>query len=91
MVITTGRRLRDEGWPEGADTVAVFLDGECSFRSVNPEGVTIWWGAFLGMPDEVLAEGPLSEVADDILETRESARAAHGWIMDVYLLRRSQA
>lgn len=88
VTITTGRRLRDEGWPEGADTVAVFLDGQCSFRSIEPEGVSIWWGAFLGMPEEVLAMGPLSEVSGDIVKTREAARAAHGWIMDVYLLKR---
>jgi len=88
VMITTGRRLRDQGWPEGTDTVAVFLDGECSFRHLDPTGVTIWWGAFLSMENEVLAQGPLSEVSDYIQGTREAARTAHGWIMDVYLLRR---
>lgn len=91
VVITTGRRLRDHGWPEGADTVAVLLDGECSFRSLDPVGVAIWWGAFLGMADEVLVSGALSDVAETIVSTREAARARHGWIMDTYLLRRQGA
>ena len=89
FVVTTGRRLRDEGWPPGADTVAVMLDGDCSFRSVPPEGVTIWWGAYVGMAEEIILSGPLAEVADRIVETRARARAEHGWIMDIYLLRRS--
>ena len=37
---------------------------------------------------EVVVAGPLAEVGDRILEIREAARAANGWIMDVYLLRR---
>ena len=89
VLITTGRRLRDEGWPEGVETVAVFLDGECSFRELDPADLTIWWGAFLSMKNEVLAHGPLSEVSDRIVALRTAARADHGWIMDVYLLKRS--
>ena len=89
VVITTGRRLRDDGWPEGADTVVVMLDGGCAFTSLAPEGVTIWWGAFVGMAEEVLHAGSLAEVGPEILATRAAARAAHGWIMDIYLLRRS--
>ncbi len=88
VVITTGRRLREDGWPEGADTVVVMLDGGCAFTVLAPEGVTIWWGAFVGMAEEVLHAGPLAEVGPEILATRAAARAAHGWIMDIYLLRR---
>jgi precorrin-6A synthase len=83
---TTGRRLR-AGMPE-ADSVAVMLDGECSFAGIDPEGLTIWWGAYLGMPNEIVIAGPLAEVADRIVAARAEARAANGWIMDVYLLRR---
>jgi len=36
----------------------------------------------------VLIHGPLAEVGDEILATRARLRAAHGWIMDIYLLRR---
>ena len=88
VTITTGRRLREHGWPASADTLAVLLDGECSFRHLDPAGVTIWWGAYLGMPEQVLVSGPLAEVAQHIVQQRQSARAAHGWIMDTYLLRR---
>lgn len=88
FVVTTGRRLRDDGWPMGVDTVAVMLDGQCSFQTLAPDGIEIWWGAFLGMPEQVLVAGPLAEVTDDILRTRAEERARHGWIMDIYLLRR---
>lgn len=90
FLVTTGRRLRDEGWPEGADTVAVMLDGECSFQTIPPEGVTIWWGAYVGMAEEITLAGPLADLSDRIVETRAKARADHGWIMDMYILRRVQ-
>ncbi|MFZ5964803.1 precorrin-6A synthase (deacetylating) [Thalassococcus sp. BH17M4-6] len=86
--ITTGRRLHDAGWPEGTDTLVVMLDGEARFMDLPPDGVTIWWGAFLGMPEQILDSGPLTEVRDRILATRKDARARHGWIMDTYLLQR---
>lgn len=89
VLITTGRRLRDRGWPDEADSVAVMLDGQCSFRDLDPSGLRIWWGAFLGMEPELLLSGPLATVAERIVRTRAEARARHGWIMDVYLLRRT--
>jgi precorrin-6A synthase len=89
FIVTTGRRLRDEGWPAGADTLAVMLDGECSFRAIPPEGVTIWWGAYVGMAEEITLSGPLADLSDRIVETRAKARADHGWIMDIYILRRA--
>ena len=88
VTITTGRQIRDHGWPEAADSVVVMLDGECSFRSLDPTGLHIWWSAYAGMAEEITLSGPLSDIADEIVETREKARAAHGWIMDIYLLRR---
>jgi len=91
VLITTGRRLRDEGWPAGADTVAVMLDGGCAFQALDPTDVMIWWGAYLGMNREILRAGPLAQVVADIVATREHSRAAHGWIMDTYLLRRHRA
>lgn len=86
--VTTGRRLRDHGWPKGAETVVVMLDGECSFTGLDPEGLHIWWGAFLGMEQQILDHGPLAEASERIIRTRALARAEHGWIMDTYLLRR---
>lgn len=88
VVITTGRQLRNGGWPLGADTVVVMLDSGGAFMTLDPAGVSIWWGACLGMPQEVLVAGPLAEVAAPILETRARLREEHGWIMDIYLMRR---
>jgi len=88
VTVTTGRRLRDHGWPEGAETIVVMLDGDCSFQTLPPRGLHIWWGAFLGMAEQVLDAGPLSEAAPRIVATRAASRARHGWIMDAYLLRR---
>ncbi|WP_033922787.1 precorrin-6A synthase (deacetylating) [Sphingomonas sp. 37zxx] len=91
VLITTGRRLRTEGWPDSVDTLALMLDGDCAFTALVPDGVTIWWGAYLGMPQQVLVAGPLGEVAQSIVERRAALRATHGWIMDTYLLRRTGA
>jgi precorrin-6A synthase len=84
--ITTGRRLAAEG--PTADDVVVMLDAHCSFAEAAP-GFHIYWGAYLGTPDEILIEGPVSEVADEIRAVRARARARKGWIMDTYLLRRA--
>jgi precorrin-6A synthase len=88
VTITTGRRLRDGGWPAGAETVLVMLDGACSFQALAPDGLHIWWGAYLGMDEEVLDAGPLAEAGPRIVATRAAARADHGWLMDTYLLAR---
>jgi precorrin-6A synthase len=87
VTITTGRCLRDRGWPEGAVTLAVMLDKGGAFTTLPPD-TEIWWGAYVGMPEETLIHGPLSQVSDEILATRARLRAEHGWIMDIYLLRR---
>lgn len=87
VTITTGRQLRDHGWPEGATTLAVMLDKGGAF-TVLPPDTEIWWGAYVGMPEETLMHGALAEVSDHILATRARLRAEHGWIMDIYLLRR---
>ncbi|WP_299655304.1 precorrin-6A synthase (deacetylating) [uncultured Tateyamaria sp.] len=88
VTISTGRRLRDHGWPDGCETLVVMLDGECTFQTLDGDAFDIWWGAYLGMPEQVLDCGRLSDVSERIIETRAKARAAHGWIMDTYLLRR---
>jgi precorrin-6A synthase len=88
FVVTTGRRLREDGWPQNADTVVVMLDGGTAFQSLDPAGVQIWWGAYLGMPQQIIFSGPLAEVGATIAEARARARAQHGWIMDSYILKR---
>ena len=87
LLVTTGRRLR-AGVPSGIDAVAVLLDGECTFTRLCGQGWRIWWGAYLGMRDEHLVAGPLDAVADRILALRHELREQHGWIFDIYLLRR---
>ncbi len=86
--ITTGRRLA-EGFPEDADDVVVMLDAHQAFRRYADQDIDIYWGAYLGTPDEILASGPLAEAAPRIERLRAEARERKGWIMDTYLLRRN--
>ena len=89
FLVTTGRQLREAGWPPGVDTLVVMLDGQCSFQQVAQEpGASIYWGAYLGMPQQLLMRGALAQMAPGIVQARLAARERHGWIMDIYLLRR---
>jgi len=89
FLVTTGRRLRESGWPSGIDTVVVMLDGGTAFQSLDPTGIQIWWGAYLGLPDQIVKSGPLAEVGAQIVEIRRDTRERHGWIMDNYILKRA--
>ncbi|MFT6674887.1 MAG: precorrin-6A synthase [Sulfitobacter sp.] len=89
FLVTTGRRLRDQGWPAGIETLVIMLDGSCAFQTLPPAGIHIWWGGFVGMPEQVLCHGPLSDVSAEIIKMRAKARADHGWIMDIYILRKT--
>lgn len=86
--ITTGRRLA-EGFPEDTDDVVVMLDAHQAFRQYADQDIDIYWGAYLGTPDEILASGPIAEAAPRIERLRAEARERKGWIMDTYLLRRN--
>jgi precorrin-6A synthase len=86
--ITTGRRLA-AGWPAGCDDVVVMLDASLACRAYRDEPIDIYWGAYLGTPDELLVSGRLDEVIERIEKVRAEARARKGWIMDTYLLRRA--
>jgi precorrin-6A synthase len=88
VLITTGRRLGDHGMPSDVDDVVVMLDGRCAFADLPDTDLDIFWGAYLGTPDEILVSGPLDTVRDEIRARRAEARARKGWIMDTYLLRR---
>ena len=85
--ITTGRRLA-AGQVSDADSLVVMLDAEDSYHQVADQETQIYWGAYLGTPDEILISGKLEEVADEIERVRKAARLANGWIMDTYLLRK---
>ena len=88
FLVTTGRRLREGGFPAGVDTVVVMLDGGTAFQSLDPEGLYIWWGAYLGMKGEIILSGPLAVMAAKIAALRAEARTRHGWIMDSYIIKR---
>ncbi|MEM6887330.1 MAG: precorrin-6A synthase (deacetylating) [Pseudomonadota bacterium] len=88
VLITTGRQLSQRGWPDRGDTVVVMLDGSCAFSKLVADGLHIWWGAYLGMRQQCLIQGPLVEVSGSIVSQRRAAKANHGWIMDTYILRK---
>jgi precorrin-6A synthase len=90
VAITTGRRIAQGAAPD-AESVIVMLDAENGFKRLADQDFDIFWGAYLGMADEILISGPLDEVAGEIERVRAEARQAKGWIMDTYLLRRRDA
>ena len=85
--VTTGRRLA-AGMPADLDDVLVMLDGKATFTRLDDPDLDIYWGAYLGMPDEILVAGDLQACKDDIARLRAEARERKGWIMDTYLLHR---
>lgn len=89
VLITTGRLLKASGPPEAGVSVVVMLDGDLACQAFVGAGLTIYWGAGLGGPDEVLVSGLLDDVIGEIVAARAALKAKNGWIMDTYLLRRS--
>jgi precorrin-6A synthase len=90
VLITTGRRIA-AGLPTDVDDIVVMLDGGTAFASLpdaEVADVEVYWGAYVGSPDELLVSGPVLEVRDEIVRLRAEARERKGWIMDTYLLRR---
>ena len=85
--ITTGRRLV-ESFPEKSQASVAMLDGEQAFAKIDDPEAEIFWGAYLGSEHEIVISGNLHDKKQEILETRARARAEHGWIMDIYLLRK---
>ena len=88
VLITTGRRFADsirQGQPQ-QDTL-VMLDAHCAFTQLQDPDAEIYWGAYLGMPDEILLSGKVRDIAPLIQRARSEARARKGWIMDSYLIR----
>jgi precorrin-6A synthase len=78
------------GLPDGLDSAVVMLDRGFTAAGFTEPGLEVFWGAYLGTPDQELIAGPLAEVADEIIATRARLRAEHGWIMDTYLVRRAR-
>ncbi|SAL39028.1 precorrin 6A synthase [Caballeronia udeis] len=88
--ITTGRRIA-EGFPDNVDSVVVMLDAEGAYKRFVDQDIDIYWGAYIGTPDEILVSGKLKDVAGEIDRLRTEARKANGWIMDSYLMRRNRS
>ena len=88
--ITTGRRIA-EGFPNNVDSVVVMLDAEGAYKRFADQDIDIYWGAYIGTPDEILVSGKLKDVAGEIDRIRTEARKANGWIMDSYLMRRNRS
>ena len=83
--VTTGRRLR-EAVEQGQDNVVVMLNQTLDLAGLDDW--RIWWGANLGTPHEALVSGRVGDVLAQIETQRARTRAAAGWVMDIYLLRR---
>ena len=87
VTVTTGRRLR-EGVSAGADNVVVMLNADLPLEEFTDWH--IWWGGNLGDAGETLVAGRVGDVLDELRQARARLRAEHGWVMDVYLLRRDE-
>jgi precorrin-6A synthase len=88
VLLTTGRKLAG-GFPGEFGSVVVMLDGAQAFANLAEPDLDIFWGAYLGTEHEILRSGKLAAVKDEIEAVRKQARERHGWIMDTYLLRKS--
>ena len=86
VLITNGRKLA-EGFPDNVDSVMVLLNADKALRSADGE-LDAYWGAYLGMPEEILVSGKLKDIVDNIEEIRSAARRENGWIMDCLLLKK---
>lgn len=80
--VTTGRALVNGSM----NNTVVMLDGGAAW--MHAPDAEIWWGAYLGTDKEVLRHGLVSEIGADLAQQKAALREKHGWIMDIYLLRK---
>ena len=85
VLITTQRQLAG-AIAEGAENVVAMLTS--GFSEAGIEDWRIWWGVNLGTPSERLVAGVVGDVADEIREARDAAKAEAGWVMDLFLVRK---
>lgn len=86
VLITNGRELA-KGFPNNVDSVMVLLNADKALRAADGE-LEAYWGAYVGMPEEILVSGKLKDIVDEIERIRSAARSANGWIMDCVLLKK---
>ncbi|AZA13049.1 precorrin-6A synthase (deacetylating) [Corynebacterium choanae] len=84
--VTTGRMLPATSKEDRRNCV-VMLDGGTAFTEVAGPDTYIYWGAYLGTPQQVLRQGYVADVGEEITALKAQLREEHGWIMDTYLLR----
>jgi precorrin-6A synthase len=89
ITVTTGRRVA-AGDADGLSSFVVMLDNHAGWRRFAGEEAAIYWGAYLGTPDQLLVAGRIADVQDEIARVRQAAQEKHGWIMDTYLIRRAE-
>lgn len=88
ILYSTGR-VADEEFPENADSMVVMLNAEMALRAADGD-LDIFWGAYVGMDDEILVSGRLADVIDEIEQARAEARREKGWIMDSVLFKKKR-
>lgn len=87
ITITTGRQLENLSAPDPTENTVVMLDGHAAWQAHVTDNTYIWWGAYLGTENEVLREGFVKDIGDELAQLKADLRLKHGWIMDIYLLR----
>ena len=86
VLITNGRSLA-QGFPNDVDSVVVLLNADKALRSADGE-LDAYWGAYVGMPEEILVSGKLKDIVDEVERIRSAARQEKGWVMDCLLLKK---
>ena len=81
-------RALGQALPAHLSSAIIVLDADQTYLQIDDAGLEIFWGASLGLADEILISGPLAEVKPMIAKARAEARLKKGWLMDTYLLRR---
>lgn len=87
ILVTTGRRLMRDGVPDGVDNIVVMLDAHDAWHAFDDD-FEVWWGAFVGLPHELIASGRLGDEREHIDRLRSEARSRDGWLFDTFLFRR---
>ncbi|NJA89767.1 precorrin-6A synthase (deacetylating) [Rhodocyclus tenuis] len=87
ITISTPRNLANMPAADIHNTV-VMLDSNAAFEHIDDARLDIYWAAYLGADDEMLAAGDLRTIGPELAEKARQARAEKGWLFDIYLLRR---
>ena len=87
--VTTGRRLQ-EAVAAGLDNIVAMLNpppDRLDFTGLDDW--TMWWGANLGATGERVVTGRVGDGLPAIADARAAAEARDGWVMDVFLVRKT--